>query len=118
MDNKENIRIEEVLSSLDGAKRAAAPDFFYTRLKAKMLARLEGGEKGLSNNTNRDWKLRPVYIISGLVLVLALNVFVFLRGQDDTTTTIADNNESVQQSIASEYSLNDNNTVYDLNQDK
>lgn len=112
MDTKRNDRIEEVLNSLDGSKRATAPDFFYTRLKAKMLARLEGGEK-----KSRHWQLKPVYILSALLLVISINVFVFLRGQENETIT-ADSNESVQQSIAAEYSLNDNNTVYDLNQDK
>jgi hypothetical protein len=118
MDNKRNNRIEEMLSSLDGSKRAAAPDFFYTRLRAKMLARHEGGKRGLTNNNSRNWKLRPVYIISALLLIISINVFVFLRSQNETTTATADNNESVQQSIAAEYSLNDINTVYDLNQDK
>ena len=111
MDNKGNTSIEEVLSSLDGSKRAAAPDFFYTRLKARM-------ERGISKNNRRDWILRPVYIVSALLLVIAFNVLIFLRGDDETTTATADNNESVQQSIAAEYSLNDANTVYDLNQDK
>ena len=112
MDNKGNNRIEEILCSLDGSKRAAAPDFFYTRLKARM-------EKGLTKNNVREWMLRPVYIVSALLLVLAVNIFVFLKGGDnETTAAAADNNESVQQSIASEYSLNDINTVYDLNQDK
>jgi len=111
-------RIEEVLSSLDESKRAAAPDFFYTRLRAKMLARHEGGESGLNKTNSREWMLRPVYIVSALLLVIAINVFVFLRGPNETTTATADNNESVQQSIAAEYSLNDNNNMYDLNQDK
>jgi hypothetical protein len=115
MDNQRNNRIEEVLSSLDGSKRAAAPDFFYTRLKAKMLGRLEAG---INKPKSREWMLRPVYIVSALLLVIAINVFVFLKGNNETTTAVADNNESVQQSIASEYSLNDINTVYDLNQDK
>ena len=116
MDNERNTRIEEILNSLDGSKRAAAPDFFYTRLRARMLARLEGGERGPTNNNRRNWQLRPVYIISALLLIIFVNVFVFLKGRNETTT--ADNNESVQQSIAAEYSLNDINTVYDLNQDK
>ncbi|HMK24997.1 MAG TPA: hypothetical protein VK483_03135 [Chitinophagaceae bacterium] len=118
MDNKRNNRIEEILSSLDGSKRAAAPDFFYTRLRARMLARHEGGERGLPQNNSRGWMLRPVYIVSALLLVLAINVFVFLQGDNETSTATADNNESVQQSIAAEYSVNDINTVYDLNQDK
>ncbi len=116
MDTKKNNRIEEILSSLDGSNRAAAPDFLYTRLKAKMLARHAGGEEDFNKTYSRSWKLRPVYIVSALLLVLAINVFVFLNSQNETTT--ADNNESVQQSIASEYSLNDINTVYDINQDK
>ena len=112
MDNNRNNRIEEVLGSLDGTKRAAAPDFFYTRLRARL-------EKGLTKNNVREWMLRPVYIVSALLLVLAVNLFVFLKGGDnETTAATADNNESVQQSIASEYSMNDINTVYDLNQDK
>lgn len=111
MDNERNNRIEEVLSSLDESKRATAPNFFYTRLRGRM-------ERGLPQNTSRDWILRPVYVVSALLLVIALNLYVFLRGQDENTTTTADNNESVQQSIAAEYSLNDINTVYDLNQDK
>jgi hypothetical protein len=118
MDNQRNNRIEEVLSSLDGSKRAAAPDFFYTRLRARMLARHEGGENGLSKPKGREWMLRPVYIVSALLLVLAINAFVFFKGDNETTAATADNNESVQQSIAAEYSLNDMNTEYDLNQDK
>ena len=103
-------RIDEVLNSLDGVQRASAPDFFYTRLKARL-------EKRLPNNYKPKWVLRPVYIFSTLLLVIAINAFVFLRNQNVTSAT-ADNNETVQQSIAAEYSLNDNNTVYDLNQDK
>ena len=114
MQTDRNMKIEEILSSLDGAKRAEIPDFFYTRFKASMLARQEDGK----TIQGRGLILRPVFIVSALLLVLAINAFVFLKGQDETTTATADNNESVQQSIAAEYSLNDNNTVYDLNQEK
>ena len=110
MNTERNKRIEEALNSLDGCKRATAPDFFYTRLRARM-------ERELTKKTSRNWVLRPVYIVSALFLVLAINVFVLLSGQNETTAA-ADNNESFQQSIAAEYNLNDINTVYDLNQDK
>jgi hypothetical protein len=114
MHTDRNKKIEKILSSFDGAKRAEIPDFFYTRLKARMLARQRGGE----TIQGRGLVLRPVFIVSALLLVFAINAFVFLKGQDETTTATADNNESVQQSISAEYSLNDNNTVYDLNQEK
>jgi hypothetical protein len=114
MHTDRNNKIEEILNSLDGAKKAEVPDFFYTRLKARMLTWHEGSE----TIQRRGWILRPVFIVSALLLVLAINAFVFLNGQNETTTATADNNESVQQSIAAEYSLNDMNTVYDLNPDK
>jgi ABC-type Na+ efflux pump permease subunit len=114
MQTDRNNKIEEIIISLDGAKRAEVPDFFYTRLKARMLARHEGSD----SIQGRSRILRPVFIVSAVLLVLAINAFVFLKGQNETNTSTADNNESVQQSIAAEYSLNDNNTVYDLNQEK
>ena len=116
METKGNKRIDEVLGSLDQCKRATAPDFFYTRLKARMLAGHDESTKDLTPTGRQKWVLKPVYIVSGLLLVLALNVFVFLRGQNDTKT--ADTDVTVQQSIASEYNLYDINTVYDLNQEK
>jgi hypothetical protein len=109
-----NKKIEEILSSLDGAKRAEVPAFFYTRLKARMLTRHEGDE----TIQGRSWKLRPVFVVAALLLILTINAIVFLNSQNETSVATADNNESVQQSIAAEYSLNDNNTMYDLNQDK
>ena len=118
MKNNRNNNIEDILSSLDNSQRAAAPDFFYTRLIARMQARLEGGEKGLSVRVNTGWRLKPVYVIGALLMVLAVNAVVLLKGQNETGNFTADNDESVQQSIAAEYSLNDNNSVYDLNQDK
>jgi hypothetical protein len=120
MNTEQNKKVEEILSSLDGSQRAVTPDFFYTRLKAKMLARLESGEKGLAKSNNQSWMLRPVYVVAGLLLILATNAMVLLKGlnQNQTNNITADNSETVQQSIAAEYSLNDSNAMYDLNQDK
>ena len=36
MNNEQNKKVEDILSSLDGVQKAVAPDFFYTRLKARM----------------------------------------------------------------------------------
>jgi len=111
MENNRNNNIEDILNSLDNSQRAAAPDFFYTRLVARM-------EKALPVKNNTGWRLKPVYVIGALLMVLAVNAVVLLKGQSETGNFTADNDESVQQSIAAEYSLNDNNSVYDLNQDK
>lgn len=112
MENKTNNTTEDILNSLDGVKRAAAPDFFYTRLVARM-------EKGLPVATNSGWRLKPVFVMAALLIVLAVNAVVFLQRQNNGDTVAAtDTDESFQQSIAAEYNLNDNNTIYDLNQDK
>ena len=111
MENNRNNNIEDILSSLDNSQRAAAPDFFYTRLVARM-------EKDLPVKNSTGWRLKPVYVIGALLMVLTVNAVVLLKGRNEMDNFTVDNDESVQQSIAAEYSLNENNSVYDLNQDK
>ncbi|MEO7923403.1 MAG: hypothetical protein ABIR30_06975 [Chitinophagaceae bacterium] len=103
-------RIEEILNSLDSTPRAVAPDFFYTRLKARM-------EKNLGEPGNRSWVLRPVFAFAALVVVLLINAAVILKGNSSTEATIGETDNI--QSIAAEYRLNDNNAIlFDINQDK
>lgn len=105
-----NQKIEEILSSLEGVKSASAPDFFYTRLKARM-------EKGIEKNKLPVRLLRPAYIVAGLLLIVVMNLLVFLNN-DEGNATVVEDNEVAQQSVASEYNLNDVTYVYDLNQDR
>jgi|CXWL01.1.fsa_nt_gi hypothetical protein len=109
MNNDRNRKIEEVLGSLDGIQKAAMPDFFYTRLEACMEKRQEPG-------TKQSWILRPAFALAALAVVLLINAVVILRGNAGKSDT-TDDSETLQ-SIAAEYSLNDNNAVYDLNQNK
>ena len=109
MNNSKNNRTEEILSSLDGCQRAEVPAFFYTRLKARM-------EKESGISTARIWFLRPVFAGTTLFIILLINAFVLLKG-NNLKDEIATDTDSIQ-AIAAEYSLNDNNTLYDLNQDK
>ena len=109
MNMERNNKIEEILSSLDGTKRAGVPDFFYTRLTARLT-------KGIDEKSKPAWILRPVYIVAALLLILAINAIVFLNNRNEAV--VADDNDTVQQSIAAEYNLNDTNSMYDLNQDK
>jgi hypothetical protein len=112
MSTEKNRRTDEILNSLEGVKRAGVPDFFYTRLMARM-------EKGLPAGNNKTWILKPVYAMAVIILVLIINAFVFFNTKDDESTSeIVNDNETLQQSIAAEYSLTDNNSIYDLNTDK
>ena len=100
--------IDKILDSLDSVQRAAAPDFFYTRLVARMEKETGPAE------TTRPWYLKPVYILSGFALVVAINGFALLQnsnGQENLTATDPDS----AQVMASEYHINDN-SLYDLTQ--
>lgn len=102
-----NKKTEEILNSLDNIHKAAAPDFFYTRLRARM-------EKESEVPATRPWMLKPVYTFAALVIVLVVNALVlFMKNDAKQTTTTVD----PMQTIAAEYNLNDN-SLYDIAQDK
>ncbi len=111
MNTDKNKRIEGILSGFDGAARASAPDYFYTRLKARM-------EKELVPEPDRKWILRPLYAFVALLLVLTINAVVILKGNDGNNTAVESavaTDTELMQSLASDYSINSNIT-YDLNQ--
>ena len=111
MNNEKDNKIEQILNSLDGNQQAEVPEFFYTRLKARMEREL-----GQENTSNKAWILRPAYAVATLVLVLVINIAVILKGEQ-ATDNISNGDTETAQSIAAEYSLNDNNIVYDLTPD-
>jgi hypothetical protein len=111
MNNEKNNRIEQILNSLDGNQRAQVPEFFYTRLKARMER--ESSQKNRSNNA---WILRPAYALITLMVVLIINIAVIVSGEQATYNNSTGDTETAQ-SIAAEYSLNDNNIMYDLTPD-
>ena len=96
-------RTEEILNSLDGIRPAPAPDFFYTRMKARM-------EKEMLKNgrfePSRPWILKPVFAIAMLIVVLLINAAVIFQGNQEMADPVATETDSYQ-SIAAEYSLND-----------
>lgn len=111
MNTHSNKKVEEILNSLDGSKRAAMPDFFYTRLKARM-------EKGPEPDFIKSWVPRPAYAIAALVAVLLINAAVMLKGDTAREDVSVTSDTETIQSLAAEYSLNDNSSVYELTQDK
>ena len=110
MNTENNNKIEDILSSLDGVKRATAPDFFYTRLKARM-------EKDILPAPERPWILRPVYALGALAVVLLVNAAVIINRNNANDEMVINDNETIQ-SIAADYNLNDVSSLYDLNDDK
>lgn len=112
MNAGKNSKSEEIISSIDGIRRATTPEFFYTRLKARM-------EKEILPASNKPAVLRPVFVVSMLVVVLMLNAAVILSGKNSSSTVAASNTETeALQSIAAEYSPTDVSSLYDLNENK
>ncbi len=115
MNLDKNRKIEEILSSLDHCDRVSAPDFFYTRLIAKMESSLTNREP------KRSFILRPVFALTVLAAVLIMNAVVIFQKNPNTdidNSTALSESETIQ-SLAVEYSLNDNSTIlFDINQEK
>lgn len=106
MKQSKQERIEQILNAWDGAKRAEAPGFFYTRLKARM-------EKG-SERPVKSWLLKPVFVVATLVVVIIINVFIYFQPTNPSTIASSDDETSIQ-SIAAEYNLSDN-VLEEINQ--
>ena len=69
-----NKKIEDVLESLGGMSRAKAPNFFYTRLKARM-----DGEMELAGGTIGRLLTRPALALTLAVIILVMNVTVIMQ---------------------------------------
>ena len=113
MKNDKN-HIEEILGSLDHCQRAAAPDFFYTRLKARMEK-----ESGFGVEAKKPLILRPVFALAALAVILLINAFVIFQNNKNNITpdTASLSDTDVIQTLAVEYRLNDNSTIpYEINQ--
>jgi hypothetical protein len=113
MNAGKNSKSEEIINSIDGIKRATAPEFFYTRLKARM-------EKEILPSTRKSPVLRPVFIVYMLAVVLMLNAAVILSGKKSTSPVVASSNSETEalQSIAAEYNPTDFSSLYDLNENR
>ena len=72
MNNKEQ---DEILDSLRGMKRAAAPEFFYSRLRARMEQELETASIGKIGRL----LTRPALSLSLAAIILLLNITTIMK---------------------------------------
>lgn len=101
MEKKSTQLVDEHLQSLVGMQEATTDDFFYTRLKGRMQ----------DNESQQGWNLplKPVWVISTLLLLLAINGFLLsqqIKTKKETTTSsssLKNFAESYDQTIASSY---------------
>lgn len=115
MKQEKQFNVEEIMNSLDGCQRASAPDFFYTRLRARM-------ERETASARPAPWAVRPAYALAGMALILLINVLaVFNRNTNPEENALNLQETDTFQSVAAEYRLNETNSAisfYNLNQDK
>ena len=105
MKAKEHIEqeVDKTINSLDGAKRAEANPYLFTRIKA----RLEREERSI-------WSIatafisRPAVALAAFLVAVLLNAAVFLEYRPATSETGQDD----EQLFASEYNLSPD-TIYD-----
>jgi phage-related minor tail protein len=108
MDNKERIEkmVDEALGSFDGAERATPKPFLLTRINARMDKSRNGAWE-----TAARFIARPVVVIAGLCMVIAVNALVVAYNNSTTTTTTVS-----EQLTAStdEFSTSSVATLYDI----
>lgn len=89
-------QIEEVLNSLEGIQRAKAPDFLYTRLKARVEEEFDqGGPLG-------RWLTRPALALSIAGIILIINATTVLKMWEQSNSTASPSAESAQF-VAADY---------------
>ncbi len=90
MERKINI-VDEHLESIDSSRQPSTDDFFYTRLKAKM-------ERGYDT---APLLMRPSWVVAGLTLLLALNIFMLSNRSANNSG--ADYGSSSQEKFEKDY---------------
>ncbi len=99
-------QVESIMGSLGGIQHAAAPNFFYTHLKAKMQP---------AEEKRTFFILRPAFITAVLAVLLVVNVVSLLQTKKATKQeqpTAINNKPATIESFASAYDMN-NGSVYE-----
>lgn len=115
-DNKLNGRsasgwVEEVMNSLDGAERAKANPFLYTRIAARLERENTTWEKAAY------WLGKPVFAVATIAIFLAINIGVIMWGQKQSAEALAQQKAS-EQLLASEFTNNQSYQLVEINEEK
>ena len=94
-------RIDKILGSADGLKKATAPNFFYTRLIGRMQQESEPKRKPF-------FLLRPAFITAALSLILLINIVALtqLNKQPAQKAMVETGKPGTIESFAKAYDMN------------
>jgi hypothetical protein len=104
-----NENINKILQSLDDMPRAEAPAFFYTRLKAKMLAQ----QTEVQPQKSVFWLRKPAFAFAAFAFLIVANVFVFVLNNNKEESNLPPTNDNIQ-AIAADYNMPDASSYYDV----
>ena len=97
------------MASADGLEKAAAPDFFYTRLKGRMQREQEEKRKPF-------FVLRPAFATAALSVLLIVNIIFITQWNTkpvkDTDTTAQPGKPATIESFAKAYDM-DASSLYE-----
>ena len=98
-------KVESIMGSLGGMQRAAAPNFFYTRLRAKMQP---------AEEKRAFFMLRPAFITAALAVLLVANIVSLLQTKQTPKTepTATYSKPATIESFATAYDMN-SGSVYE-----
>jgi len=106
MNKKNTPLLDEHLESLKGMQAAEAGDFFYTRLRQRMVADMQ------RNAIDKLWRfpLKPVWTVSLLVILLGVNGFMLTQqfrnkhiSSNSNNSAIKNFAESYDQTVTTTY---------------
>jgi len=91
--------LQKAMDSLEGIQRATPGEFFYTRLRARMLRKEQSFWE-----TSGNLLSRPAIVIGGLCLVLLMNTLAIF----DQSSKLATTNDPGELSLVEEYTIASN----------
>ena len=89
---------DDILNSINGLKRAEAPNHFYAGIRAKM-------QRQLPEPKRTGFTLRPAFVTSVLFIFLLTNITVLTLNTRQEKKTEQSANSSGVQAFAQEYNL-------------
>ncbi len=101
-----DIKIEQALESVENIEQANAPDFFETRLRAKMEKRF------LVEKTNWMRIQKPVWIMASLIALLLMNVYLLSSERKIGGAKRNSVEPANIEGFAKDYQLNENTSQY------
>lgn len=101
-------KVSSIMESLGGIQPAVAPDFFYTRLRARM-------EQPVAEKKT-FFMLRPVFITATLAVLLIANVISLLQTDKlpkQEPSSAVQSKPATIESFATAYDINTGSSVYE-----